>query len=352
MTHKKVSQELKAAAFIRMSSAGKCRRQMGYEALGYPESDPTPIEGRNVLELGDAAELVLIRRVQEEGWEVDLTRWDGGQQMEVSLEDPPRLGHPDGRCRHPELTNNHWVLLECKGMNAYQFQRFLRDGFLKSHPQYVDQVAQYGAALHQFGLVADPCAAVVAALDRDTGRWGYQRVRWEPEVYLCRTMELAEAWRLIVRGELPARDYDGTTWHCSPRYCRWSTLCWDGRRPAPKDAILGEEAIDALALEEGPELLEAAQLWRDGKELEARGKAMEEGAREVFQAALSRHGAKRLAVGGLVASLVSTTRRTWDDKVLRRLLTEEQLRQAQRVVESASLRVVDSAARNEEQGNP
>jgi hypothetical protein len=348
MTQAEVSREVLATAFIRMSSAGKCRRQIGYEVLGYPENDPTPVEGRNVLELGDAAELVLIRRLREEGWLVDLTRWDGGQQLEVSLDNPPRVGHPDGRCRHPELTRNLWVLLECKGMNTYQFQRFLQEGFLRSHPPYLDQVAQYGVALKQAGLVADPCAAVVAALDRDTGRWSYQRVRWEPEVYRRRTEELAEAWTLIARGELPGHDYDGTTWHCSPRYCRWSTLCWDGRRPTPQPDTSGDGVLDGSALEDAARILEAAQVWREGKELEARGKAMQEGAREVFQQALSRHGAKKLAVGGLVASLVTSTRRSWDEKALRRLLTEEQMRQARRIVEVTSLRVVDSGGNTDE----
>ena len=158
-TTAQIPTQSQAVGFIRMSSAGKCRRQIGYEVLGCPESDPTPTEGRNVLELGDAAEAVLVRRLQEEGWELEFTRWvcpepgqrDGGEQLEVRLEEPPRVGHPDGRCRHPELTSNLWVLLECKGMNAYQYRRFLQEGFLTSNPQYLGQVAQYGEALHRGG---------------------------------------------------------------------------------------------------------------------------------------------------------------------------------------------------------
>ena len=104
----------KTSYVVRMSSAGRCRRQIGYELLGFSESDPTPVEGRNVMELGDGAEAILVRRLMEEGWDVDLTRWTGGEQLEVRLDHPPRVGHPDGRCRHPELTRNLWVLLECK----------------------------------------------------------------------------------------------------------------------------------------------------------------------------------------------------------------------------------------------
>jgi hypothetical protein len=80
-----------------MSSAGKCRRQIGYDILGYPESDPTPVQGQNVMDLGEAAEAILVRLIKADGWEVDLTRWDGGDQLEVALDDPPRVGHPDGR---------------------------------------------------------------------------------------------------------------------------------------------------------------------------------------------------------------------------------------------------------------
>jgi len=43
MTQTATIQQTLMASFIRMSSAGKCRRQTGYEALGYTESDPTPL---------------------------------------------------------------------------------------------------------------------------------------------------------------------------------------------------------------------------------------------------------------------------------------------------------------------
>ena len=335
-------QQTRMASFIRMSSAGKCRRQTGYEALGYPESDPTPLESKNVMELGDGAEAILVQRLREEGWEVDLTRWDGGEQLEVRLNDPPRVGHPDGRCRHPELTRNLWVLLECKGMNAFQYRAFLRDGVSKSHPQYLDQVAQYTVALRQAGLVANACVAVVAVLDRDTGRWGYQRVRWAPEVFEARTIELAEAWEDIInRGQLPERDHDGATWHCSPRYCRWSSLCWAAKRPAPYQEEVGG-SLDGATLDEAGELAEAVDLWRQGKDLETRGKALQEDGRRAFREVLERYKVKRLTADGLAATLVTTDRRSWDEKALRRFLTEEQLHEAQRITPTTSLRVTDT----------
>jgi hypothetical protein len=330
------------ATFIRMSSAGKCRRQIGYDVLGFPESDPTPVPGQNVMELGDAAEAILVRLLKNDGWEVDLTRWNGEEQLAVMLDDPPRVGHPDGRCRHPELTGGRWVLLECKGMNAFQFRKFLRDGFLKSHPAYVDQVAQYGVALHRKGLVVDPCAGVVAALDRDTGRWGFQRVRWQPQVYTERTEALARAWALISSGQLPERDYDGTSWHCSQKFCRWSTLCWVGSRPAQEATPPAEGTIDGVAVEESPALFEATQLWREGKDLESRGKSLQDEAKESFHAALERHGAKKLNLDGLSATLVTSTRRSWDDRALRKILTEAQIREVQKQTESTSLRIVDT----------
>jgi hypothetical protein len=83
------------------------------------------------------------------------------------------------------------------------------------------------------------------------------------------------------------------------------------------------------------------QLWREGKGLESRGKTMQEEARDAFQATLGRHVAKKLQVDGLVATLVTSTRRSWDDKALRRVLTEAQLGEVQKLSESTSLRVTD-----------
>ena len=342
MTQTATIQQTRTDLFIRMSSAGRCRRQTGYELLGDAESDPTPVEGKNVMDLGDGAEAILVQRLTEEGWEVDLTRWAGGDQMEVRLDDPPRVGHPDGRCRHPALTHNLWVLLECKGMNAFQYRAFLRDGISKSHPQYVDQVGHYATALHRMGLVAVPDVAVVAALDRDSGRWSYQRVRWDADVFTRRTAELAELWEAVSHGDLPERDHDGATWHCSPRFCRWSSLCWEGTRPFPATEEVGDGLLEIEDPAERRRLTAFADTWREGKEMEVRGKEMQTEVKDLFRNTLSLQGAKKLAIDGLAATLVSSSRKSWDEKQLRRILTEEQLRDAQKVTESTSLRVVDT----------
>ena len=227
-------------------------------------------------------------------------------------------------------------------MNAHQFRQFLKEGFLRSHPQYLDQVSHYGVALRKMGLVADARAAVVAALDRDTGKWGFQRVRWEHEVFDARNDQLTQAWDLITKGELPERDYDGNTWHCSPRYCRWSSLCWAGERPTSGQVQPGHGTLDARDLPEAANLNDATDTWRVGKDLTASGKAMQDEAKVAYREVLTRYDAKRLTVSGLTATLVTSDRRSWDEKALRRFLTEEQLREAQRTSSSTSLRVTDA----------
>ena len=227
-------------------------------------------------------------------------------------------------------------------MNARQFRWFLKEGFLRSHPQYLDQVAHYDVALRKMGLVADAIAAVVVALDRDTGKWGYQRVRWKRDTFDARTDQLVQAWVLITKGELPERDYDGNTWHCSPRYCRWSSLCWAGERPTSGQVQPGHGTLDARDLSETADLSDATDTWRVGKDLEVSGKAMQEEARVACREVLTRYDAKRLTVGGLTVTLVTSDRRSSDEKALRSFLTEEQLREAHRISPSTSLRVTDT----------
>ena len=188
-----------------------------------------------------------------------------------------------------------------------------------------------------FGKVYTPDAAVVAAMDRDGGRWSYQRVRWDMDVLEQRTKELLELRQAVSHGDLPDRDHDGTTWHCSPRSCRWSSLCWEGSRPFPGPEDLGEGLLDIEDPAELGKLTAFAEAWRVSKELETSGKAMQNEVRDAYRNTLSLHGAKKLAVGGLLATLVSSSRRSWDEKKLREFLTEEQLRDAQRVIETTSL---------------
>jgi hypothetical protein len=77
--------------------------------------------------------------------------------------------------------------------------------------------------------------------------------------------------------------------------------------------------------------------------METRGKAMQEEARDTFKESLERHRAKKLLVDGLAATSVTSTKRSWDEKLLRQYLTEQQIHQAQKAKTSTTLRVVDTS---------
>lgn len=318
---------------LRMSAAGACRRQQGYEVLGYDPA-PTPPERAHVMGLGDGVEQLLVATLRAQGYTIANTRWDGGVQLEVRLPDPPSLGHPDGKILLPDT--DVWGVLECKGMNSYQYRRWRAEGTAQSHPQYLAQVHQYMAALALWDTL-------LVAMNRDTGDFASEHIPFNAEYYNALTSRLREAWAAISQGALPEPDYDGSTWHCS--YCSYRALCLPPLERSASEPAVG--TAKAWELPDGATLLLAQDLWERGKELETEGTALQEQARGVVQEAMDKHGLRRLLFHGLTAEWRERLATRWDYKALERLLTPEVLTQVRTETPQRSLYLVRVSPRGE-----
>jgi len=123
---------------LRLSSSGRCGRQMAYEAL-YPDESPIPdMKGLNIFMLGDVVhdfERFLISQV------ADLRNVEQRVHFYVN-DDISVAGHSDGTI---QLADRE-VLLDVKTASDSSFKRMLRDG---APEEYIYQVNAY---LHALGL--------------------------------------------------------------------------------------------------------------------------------------------------------------------------------------------------------
>ena len=126
---------------LRMSSAGRCPRALAYAATHLEESDPPDEHSLNRMAMGHMAELLIVRGMHRRGWETGHTVLSGSGQLELEVEVPNTgmvmRGHPDGICRHPEFTRNHWVTLECKSMSIEKGREVERQGVAPTYPHYM-----------------------------------------------------------------------------------------------------------------------------------------------------------------------------------------------------------------------
>ena len=246
---------------LRMSSAGRCPRALAYAATHLEESDPPDEHSLNRMAMGHMAELLIVRGMHRRGWETGHTVLSGSGQLELEVEVPNTgmvmRGHPDGICRHPEFTRNHWVTLECKSMSIEKGREVERQGVAPTYPHYMFQISMYGRRMHEMELVSHPERGVFAMMDRDGRPLPPERVTWDTGLVDGKLAELTGVVKAAEAGEVPERPYPQSSSEC--QYCSYHTLCWgeapqrDGDNPKP------------LIVSENPEVRAAAERWAEFK---------------------------------------------------------------------------------------
>ena len=276
--------------YLRMSSAAKCHRALAYAAQRTPESDPPGPQARNRMALGHMAEILIIRDLEERGWETDHTVLSENGQLELKLSLPESgvvlTGHPDGICRHERFTREQWVPLECKSMGPDRGEETEAKGIAKTYPGYMAQIALYGRELHALGLTQYPQHGVFAVMDREGRPLPPERVSWTPEFTQALTEKMDQAAIHGENSELPERPYKQSSQEC--KYCNYHTECWGEvlktqpgvRRPQ----VLSQE----------PDVISAATEW-------AKLKPRVEEAKDVLQAASNKAGQADVIAGGITA---------------------------------------------------
>ncbi len=167
---------------LRISSAGKCVRAQTYAAMQTPESNPPGRHARNRMALGHMAEVLIVKGLENNGWETGNTVLSESGQLDLELDIPGAgttiKGHPDGVCRHPAFTNNLWVTLECKSMSVDRGRDVERNGVAAVYPAYLTQISLYGRKLHEMELVSHAERGVFAMMDRDGRMLPPERIAW------------------------------------------------------------------------------------------------------------------------------------------------------------------------------
>jgi hypothetical protein len=213
---------------LRMSSAGKCPRAQAYALMGVEESDPPDRHAQNRMNLGHAAEVLIVMDLHRNGWETDNTVLSDSGQLELEVQVPGTdvtlRGHPDGICRHPEFTQNLWVTLECKSMSERKGLEVEEQGIAKVYPAYMTQIGLYGRRLHEMGLVSHPERGVFAMMDRDGRPLSPERVPWTAEDVDRDYQTLREIIETAGNEELPERPHPHGSKICGG--CNYHTECW------------------------------------------------------------------------------------------------------------------------------
>ena len=273
---------------LRISAAGKCPRAQAYAFMGKEETDPPGGHAQNRMNLGHMAELLIVKRMHEAGWETGHTVLSDSGQLELDLQIPDTdvtlRGHPDGICRHPQFTKGRWVTLECKSMSERMADQVEEHGIREVYPHYITQISIYGRILLGMGLVEFDTHGIFGLMDRDGRPMPPQRVPWESQEVDQDLNKLTRIVQTVQAGDLPERPYERSSRECQD--CSYHTLCWGmirnfKQRPRPVKA-------------EDPEVIQAAEDW-------LKYKPLTDEARNILQEASDRVGQADILAGEVQA---------------------------------------------------
>ena len=302
---------------LRVSSAGACPRRQAYAFMGQPETNHANTQGKNRMAMGHMAELLMIREMQETGWETSNTVLSPDGQLELEIEIPgtgvTMKGHPDGRCRHEEFTRNNWVPLECKSMGPEMARQVAEQGIRAVYPKYFHQIALYARRLFDLKMVSHAERGIFAIMDREGRMLPPERIPWETWEY---EEILVKEKNLILEartGRVPDRPFEQSSSDC--KYCPYYNLCWNVQEPERDDrgrtttVEIQEEAV-----------LRAAREW-------AELKPRLDKARDMLQASSNSNGGNEVLADGVLGSYFSPRHEiTYDNDELERMVPADILR--------------------------
>lgn len=284
------------AGHLRASSLGRCARAVTYWALGYQPSR-TSGRSRMVMDDGKLHERDIIARIHAAGHVV----YSYDPQHEVTLSNPPVVGHIDGVVE----VHGERYLLEIKTMNHFVFQKLWSKGIEAVYPEYHDQVTFYMARLNL-------TRTLLVVKNRNNAALYEELIPLDLNAYADVLTRAQKTWDCIESGTLANQEYPKDSSHCS--WCSYNHHCWP-----IVDFDHGEGGKEALLVEDG-DVIEAADVWRSGKEYEARAKEMISSARGTFETFMTAKGQTSIDADGLKAVASQQTRESISMDVARREL--------------------------------
>lgn len=219
---------------LRLSSAGKCPRQLSYLINGF-EKKGREIDSRAKLIFwtGDLAELTIVSLAKCAGVPMLAT---GLNQLKVSITISGKeiLGHPDGLVLHEGTA----LLLEVKSMSSYSFDSFVKGNLDSS---YWVQVNEY---MHALKLTM----CIFVAINKDNGLLHEMIVYYDEELHKRTVTSLS----LVINSNkdvLPERPFKPDEkgfypWNCA--YCAFYTTCLIEPKLAEKVTVNNSTKLKAV----------------------------------------------------------------------------------------------------------
>lgn len=274
----------------RMSEAGTCSRVLGAVRLGY-EPLPETEASKRIMREGQRHEELTIQDLTDEGYVIT------DRQKEIVLETPILIlqGHIDGVARKDGLP----YLLEIKSMGRFTFQKYQTKG-LGAFPEYQAQITCYEANTQL------PILYVVK--NRDNGELNKMILEKPPIDFsqICDKLNLVEL--CVQDGVLPDAEYTEDSERC--RWCKFPYLC-----------IKPEKEVK---VEELPSLIEAAELFKEGKKYEEMSEERIEQAKHIFLSHAKENKLDKYQVAGVSISYSGERQKSYiDEKKLKELVSED-----------------------------
>ena len=273
---------------LRASKIGSlCDRALFYSVNGAEEISSE--KSQRIFEVGRVLEPVIISWLRSDGWNVRRNLFvnsNEGMSLSISVEGGTIEAHPDCVISRDD---SGLILADIKTMNDRSFRNLKREGTIKSHPQYADQLTIYAHALREHGYEIHTLAIV--ALNKNDCQGYIDFFHFEQQ----RFENLKErAERIFACDDAPEQGDRFQGWCCS--YCSYSHLC----ELANKDTAVGEESVPVT---DNQEVIDAVELLSESRDMEKAAKELSDEAKAVLDREVRKRGIQSVRAGNLILVL-------------------------------------------------
>lgn len=273
---------------LRASRIGSlCDRALFYSVNGAEEI--TSEKSQRIFEVGRVLEPVIVSWLRSDGWKVQRNLFvNSNEGMSLSLEvnGGTIIAHPDCVISRED---SGLILADIKTMNDRGFRSLKREGTVKSHPQYADQLTIYAQALREAGYEISQLAIV--ALNKNDCQGYIDIFAFEQERYGA-LKERAE--RIFACEEAPEQGSSFQNWCCG--YCGYSHLCELCR----KDTAVGDVSVPET---DNQEVIDAVELLSESRDMEKAAKELSDESKAVLDRLIRSQGIKSVRCGNLILTL-------------------------------------------------
>ncbi len=273
---------------LRASRIGSlCDSALFYSVNGAEEI--TSEKSQRIFEVGRVLESVIVSWLRSDGWKVQRNLFvNSNEGMNLSLEvnGGTIIAHPDCVISRED---SGLILADIKTMNDRGFRSLKREGTVKSHPQYADQLTIYAQALRDAGHEVEQLAIV--ALNKNDCQGYIDMFTFEQERYEA-LKERAE--RIFACEEAPEQSSRFQNWCCG--YCGYSHLCELCR----KDTAVGDVSVPET---DNQEVIDAVELLSESRDMEKAAKELSDESKAVLDRLIRSQGIKSVRCGNLILIL-------------------------------------------------